>query len=107
MKGEVGSIIVIEVFLSCQLGIEINIIRVGRQLVKLGLVGLVRPFDFPIQSRGARLDVNMLDALVVDMPVKPSLILMPPVVSDRVDPERKLLNHAIHELDSTLCKSSK
>ena len=91
MKGEVRSIIVIEILPGCELCIEIHIIRVGQQLIKLGLVGSVGPFDFPVELRGSRFDVDMLDALVFHMPVEPSLKLMPPVGSDRVDPERKLL----------------
>lgn len=102
MKGEVRSIIVIEVLPSCQLCIEIHIIGVGQQLIKLGRIGSVRPFNFPIELRGSRFDVDMLDALVFHMPVESGLKLVTPIGSDRVDPERKLCNHVIHELDGTL-----
>ena len=57
------------------------------------------PFDFPVELRCSRFDIDMLDALVFHMPVEPSLKLMPPVGSDRVDPERKLFDHIVHELD--------
>jgi len=78
---------------------QTHVIGVGQQLTKLGLVGSMGAFDFPIELRRSRFDVNMLDALVFDMPVKLSLKLMPPVDSDRVDAERKLLDDIIHELD--------
>ena len=101
MKGEVRSIVIIEVLSGCELGIEITIIRVGQQLIKLGLVGSVGPFDFPIEPRRSRLDVNMLDALIFHMPVEPRLKLVPAVGSNLVDSERELLDHVIHELDGT------
>ena len=101
MKGEVRSLIIIEVLPGCELGIEIHIIGVGEQLIKLGLVGSVGPFDFPVELRGSRFDVDMLDAQVFHMPVEPRLKFVTPIGSDRVDPERKLLDHVIHKLDGT------
>lgn len=43
----------------------------------------------------------MLHAPVFDMPVKTSLKLMTSVRSDRADPERKLFDHVVHELERT------
>jgi len=101
VKGEVRSIIVIEVLPGCQLCIEIHIIRVGQQLIKLGLSGSVGSFDFTVELRGSRFDVDTLDALVFHMPVEAGLKFVHSVGSDRVGPERKLLDHVIHELDGT------
>lgn len=93
VKGEVRSIVVIEVLPGSQLSIEIHVIGVGQQLIELGLVGSVGSFDSPVELRGSRFDVGML--------VEPGLKLMPPVGTNRVDPERKLCDHEIHELDGT------
>ena len=88
------SVIVIEVFPRLQLRIEIHVIRVRQQLIKLGLIRSVGAFDFAIQLRGLRFDVHM--------PVKTSLKLMPPVGSNRADPEGKFFDNIVHELDRTL-----
>jgi hypothetical protein len=58
VKGEVRSIIVIEVLPGCQFCIEIHIIRVGQQLIKLSFVGSVGPFNFPVELRRSRFDVE-------------------------------------------------
>ena len=102
MQGEVWAIIVVEILPSCKLCIEINIIGIGQKLIKLGLVGSMGSFNFPVELRGSRLDVDMLDAQVFHMPVEPSLKLVPPVGSDCVDAKRKFLEHIIHELDGTV-----
>ena len=53
MQGEMRAIIVVEILPSRELCMEINVIRVGQQLIQLGLVGSVRPFDFPVELRGS------------------------------------------------------
>lgn len=95
------SIIVVEVFPSLQLGIEINIIRVGQQLVKLGLIRSVGTLYLAVQLWRLGFDVHMPHALVFNMPVKASLKLMAPIRPDCVDPEGKLFDDVIHELDRT------
>ena len=64
------SIIIVEVFPSLQLHIEINIIRVRQQLVKLCLIRSVGTFDFAVQLWRLGFDTHMPHALVFDMPVK-------------------------------------
>ena len=46
-------------------------------------------------------DVDMPHALVFNMSVKPRLKLMTSVRSDGADPEGKLLDHVVRELDRT------
>ena len=70
------SIIVAEVFPSLQLRIQIDVIRVRQQLIKLGLICSVRTFDFAIQLWGLGFDIHMPHSLVFDMPVKTSLKFM-------------------------------
>ena len=95
------SIIIVKVFPSFQLGIEINIIRVCQQLVKLGLICSVGTLDFAIQLWCLGFDVYMSHTLVFNMPMKPRLKLMTSIRSDRADPEGKLLDHVVQELDRT------
>jgi len=95
------SVIVVEVFPSFQLRIEIHVIGVGQQLVKLCLIRSVRTFNFAVQLGRLGFDVDMPHALVFNMPVKLGLKLMTPVGSDRADPEGKLFNHIVYELDRT------
>jgi hypothetical protein len=95
------SIIVVEVFPSLQLGIEINIIRVSQQLVKLGLIRSVGAFYLAVQLWRLGFDVYMPHSQIFNMPVKASLKLMAPIRSDRADPERKLFDDVIYELDRT------
>jgi hypothetical protein len=44
----------------------------------------------------------MADSLVFDMLVKTGLKLMAPIRSDRTDPERKLFDYIVYELDCTI-----
>ena len=96
------SVIVVEVFPGLQLGIEINVIRVSQQLVKLGLVRSVGTLDLAVQLWGLGFDVDMPHVLVFDMPVKTSLKLMPPICPDGADPEGELFDNIVHELDRTI-----
>ena len=96
------SIIIVEVFPGFQLRIEIHVIGVGQQLVKLGLIRSMGAFYLAVQLWRLGFDVDMPHALVFDMPVKPGLKLMPSVRSDRADPDGKLFDDVVHELDRTL-----
>ena len=96
-----GTIIVVEVFPRLELRIQIDVIRVRQQLIKLGLICSVRTFDFAIQLWGLGFDIHVPHSLVFDMPMKPRLKLMTSVRSDGADPEGKLLDHVVRELDRT------
>jgi hypothetical protein len=95
------SIIVVKVFPSLQLRIEIHVIGVRQQLVKLGLIRSVGTLYLAVQLGRLGFDVHMPHALVFNMPVKASLKLMAPIRSDRADSEGKLFDDVIHELDRT------
>ncbi len=95
------SIIIVEVLPSLQLGMEINIIRVGQQLVKLVLICSVGTLYFAIQLWRLGFDIYMPHSQIFPMPVKASLKLMAPIRSHRADPEGKLFDDVIHELDRT------
>ena len=70
-------------------------------MVKLCLVRSVGTLDFAVQLGRLGFDVDMLHALVFDMPVKTCLKLMTPIRSDFADPEGKGFNNVVQELDST------
>lgn len=97
-----GSIIVIEVLPGSKFGIEIHIIGVGQQLVKLGLIRSMRPFGLAIELGGSWFDVDMLYALIFNMPMELGLKLMSAIGPYGADPEGKLIDHIIHELDGTI-----
>ena len=61
---------VIEVLPNGQLLIEIDIVSVSQQLVKLVLIGPMRSLNFTIQLWRAGLDVNVTKTFVFDMPVE-------------------------------------
>lgn len=44
----------------------------------------------------------MLDALIFNMPVEASLKFMPAIGSDGADPEERLLDDVVHELDGAI-----
>lgn len=96
------SIIIVEVLPHLQLRTKIHVIRVGQQLIKLGLIRSVGTFDFAIQLGCLRFDINMAHSLVFDMPVKTSLKLLAPVGSDRADAEEELIHYIVHEQDRTI-----
>ena len=96
------SIIIVEVFPSLQLRIWVNVIRVRQQLIKLGLIRSVGTFDFATQLMCLGFDVDLPHALICDMPVKTSLKFMTSIGPDRADPEGRLFNHVVQELDRTL-----
>jgi len=63
---------------------------------------LVGTLDLAIQLWGLWFDVHMPHSLIFDMPVKRSLKLMSSIGPNGADPERKLFNHVVHELDRTI-----
>ena len=93
------SVIIEEVFPSLKLRIKIHIICVSQQLVKLCLIRSVRTVYFAVQLWRLGFDIYMPHALVFDMPVKTGLKLMTPIRSNGADPEGKLLDNIVHELD--------
>src|SRR4030095_7494659 len=95
------SVIIVEVLPSLQLCVEIDVIGISQQLIKLGLIRSVGPFVFAVQLWRLGFDIHMPHALVFDMPVKASLKLMTSIGSDGADPEGELLDHIVHELDRT------
>jgi len=67
-------------------------------LVELFLVRSVGSFHLALQSRRARLDVDMTDTLVLDMPMEFGLKLMSPVCADFPYSERKLFDDVIDKI---------
>ena len=63
---------------------EVHVVRVAQELVELLLIRAVGTFDLPIELRRPRLDVDVADALIGQVPVEEGLELMPAVGAHRV-----------------------
>jgi hypothetical protein len=92
-------ITVVEPFPDCQLLLQIDIVLVGEELIELVLVGSMGPLDLSVQLRRSWLDVGVLHAQVCDVPVKERLELVAAVRSYHLDPERKLFDDVVYEVD--------
>jgi hypothetical protein len=69
--------------------VQIYIVLVTQQLIKLLLVGAVRAFDLAVELRCSRFDIRMSDTQVFDMPVELRLELVPAYVTmDAMNEER-------------------
>jgi len=97
-----GSVVVVEFLPFRQFLIQIYIVGVCEQLIELFLVRAVGSLDFAVELWRAWLDIHMSDPLVFNVPVKLRLKFMTSIGSDRMDPERKLLDHAVNEIDGAL-----
>jgi hypothetical protein len=78
---------IIEVFPRGELGVEATI------------VGAVRSFHFSIASGGAWFDIDMLDAQILDVPVKAGLEFMAIIGAYGVDSKGEARAHLVNELD--------
>jgi hypothetical protein len=97
-EGAVGSVVVVEAlpFLEAlveDLGVLDDV--AGRTLRRR----CGTTFDLAVEPRGARLDVGMADALVVEVPVEAGTEPGAVVGLDDLDPERELLSGIVDELD--------
>jgi hypothetical protein len=68
-------------------------------LIKIVLVGSMGPLDFSIQLWRSGFDVGVLHAQVCDVPVEERLELVASVRSYHLDPERKLFDDVVDEVD--------
>ena len=66
------------------------------------LVRSMGPLNLPVKSRCSRLDINMTNPLVFNMPVELGLELMAIVRSDGLNTERKFIYNIIDEVDGIL-----
>ena len=60
--------------------------------------------DLPIELGGARLDVDMSDSFVLNVPMEQSLKPVNPVGAQRVDTKWESLDHVVHEIDGVLLR---
>ncbi len=70
--------------------------------VELFGVDAVGAFDLPVEPWCGRLDVDVADAAVEEVPVEGALELGAVVGLDALDPKRKLLGDVVEELDRGL-----
>ena len=98
----VGAAQIVEVLPHGQLPVQIDVIRVGQQLVELLLIGPVRALHLAVQLRRPWLDVHVPDACVFHVPVEARLPLVPTIGAHGVDPEGELLDDVVDEVDRAL-----
>jgi hypothetical protein len=73
-------------------------------MVELLLIGAVRALDLPVELRRARLDVDVPDALVGQVPVEEDLEPVAAVRAHRVDAEGELPDDMVDERDGVLLR---
>ncbi len=61
-------------------------------------VGSMGSFDLAIELRGSWLDVDLADAVVLDMPMEPGLEFVPVDGADLLDPEGEGLDDVVDEV---------
>ncbi len=81
---------VIKIFPLCQFPIQIHIVFVAQQLIEFPFVGSVGTFHLAIESWCPRLNIDMIDPQVCEIPVKLGLELVTVIRPDRVNPKREL-----------------
>ena len=62
---------------------------------------MVGPLNLSVELRRARFDIDLADALVLDVPVVFGLKLATVIGSDFTDAEGKIFNDIVHEKDGT------
>ena len=98
------SVQIVESFLFTQFFLQVNVAFICQQLIELFLIGPVGSLDLTVKLRTSRLDVNMSDPLVFDMPVELGLPLMAAVGAKGLDAEGKLLDDVVGEMDRVLLR---
>ncbi len=99
-----GSSEVVEAFPLGEFLGQIHIVDVVEKLVELFLISAVRAFDFTVQLRRTRFDIDVPNAFVFDVPVKLGLELVPPVSSDTLHTKRERFQYMIDECDRVLLR---
>ena len=82
--------------------LQIDIALVAQELIELLLIRAMGALDFPVQLWGAGLDVDVLDAVVREVPMKQRLELMAAVGAHRVNAEGNRPDHVVYEGDGVL-----
>ena len=97
--------VVVEVFPFLELVVEhLGVVddHAVQEPVELLGVDAMRALDFPVEPRGAGLDVDVAGAFVQHMPVETGAELDAVVGLDDLDPEREPLQQVVQELDGGL-----
>jgi hypothetical protein len=90
---------VVKILPGSQFLIQIHIIGVRKQLVELFLICSMGSFYLTIQLRSSGLNVYVLNALVLHMPMELGLPLMSAVRAYGMDSKRKLFHHIVNKID--------
>ena len=82
--------------------LQIDIALVAQELIELLLIRAMGALDFPVQLWGVGLDVDVLDAVVREVPMKQRLELMAAVGAHRVNAGGNRPDHVVYEGDGVL-----
>jgi hypothetical protein len=82
-----------------QLGLQIDVVLVGEELIEFLLVGSVRPSDLSVELRRCGFDVGVPHTLILDMPVEFGLEFMAVIGPDFTDAEGEFADDVIDEVD--------
>jgi hypothetical protein len=83
--GPMRPVSVVELFPRGTLAGQVDVVGEGQQLIELLLVRPVRAFHLAVQLRRSRRDIDVSDALILDVPMELRLPRVPTVWSDGVD----------------------
>jgi len=77
--------------------VQIHVVLVTQQLIKLLLIGAMRAFKLAVELRRSRFDIRMSDTQIFDMPVELRLELVTTIGPDLLDTKRKLGDDVINK----------
>ena len=88
---------IIELLPLIQFLVQIHVVLVTQQLIKLLLIGAMRAFKLAVELRRSRFDIRMSDTQIFDMPVELRLELVTTIGPDLLDTKRKLGDDVINK----------
>ena len=94
-----GPVKVIKVLPLLYLFVQVNIVRIIQQLIKLFFICKVGSLNFSIELWPSRLYVTVFYAKVFYMPVELGLELVAIVGLDRMDAEWELIDHVVNKIN--------
>jgi hypothetical protein len=90
---------VVEVLPCGQFLVQINVIRIGWELLEFLLVRPMRSLRLAVELRRSGLDIDVPDSHILDVPMELGLPLMSAVSANGVDSEWESFYHVIDEVD--------
>lgn len=79
--------------------LEVDIALIFEQLIEFGLVGTMGTFHLAVEPRCVRLDIYVVNAQILQVPMELGLKFVAVVGADHANPERELGPDVIDKLD--------